>query len=1079
MSGKTLLAGNLAAVPRLAWLEGVVESTLIRLIAADDSSVLQVRTSRDQWVALHGRHDPLRDARRLIETARVPTHDAIVVLVGAAGGHVAEVLLEELHARHVLILEPHALSARTMLARRDWRPALDAGRLTLLVGPAYAGASDAWAGLDGVDDSRVRVIEDAVLAREHEPLVARARDVLERVRFDAAANRKAREDLGACYALQTLTNLPAVLQSPSLQTLAGRATGWPAVIVAAGPSLWRNLEGSGAWRDRVVVIAVDTTVRMALAHGLEPDYIVAVDPTNTNGRHLRGLGALARSWLVAEASIAPAALDVCGERRTFFRVADNIPWPWLVRHGLDLPRLAVWGSVLTAAYSLARHLSCASISLLGADLAFTDGQPYSRGVVFEREWARQRLEGVPLRQAWARQRRKRPVVEVPDVSGGRVLSAPHLLAFRDWLAEQSASDGIAVRNATGRGALIGPGITQINTSELATLPAPSVRFDPAPTGVGDASGQLAARLRTALAHDSRERDGLEAALARVASAEETTATLTNMATRLGATSRRAQVALPEAPLLSAAYPWLDERLVQWCAARAGRTPSWLQPTVGEADAEQRLQQADTLMAWLSRHGTLTDTSSTQTQALPLALPREVRLLIELPWRPDAEAAVLGLQALAAGEARARASLPGRWRTDGRATVVASSGALGPGAHRRQERAARLAAMALRTQLAICRAAERPDPALHVCAAVIDGCVPNASDEAFVVHARMAFPGAQLSVAGTIASTTLLSALEGALMRADATPPQPLTFRWTDGPALHAQVAIRPRRRASTTASLDCRMPCAWLRPRWLTDHGLPPSHAASPSSDGRYAVLTPRGARASVLVDSAGLSTPLREWPVALVAELQGPHWHVALSQEHDGHVCARATNDPTTVIGASITGVPYTAAWADDHRVLVTTSTGLWEWRPGTPARLVVDVPPAAIVDVTRDSVRLDPIPVLDGRHEPRRLSEGWRIDLVDSTVTRQALDAAGQAWGRTQRGDVIAIAHPESNLIRLDADNTSCWLAWHRPRGVVWLDEHLLIWGADGRIALVRDAWSTVTSALTGASPALQLAMHEGRES
>jgi len=29
---------------------------------------------------------------------------------------------------------------------------------------------------------------------------------------------------------------------------------WPAVILAAGPSLWRNLEGSAAWRERVVVI---------------------------------------------------------------------------------------------------------------------------------------------------------------------------------------------------------------------------------------------------------------------------------------------------------------------------------------------------------------------------------------------------------------------------------------------------------------------------------------------------------------------------------------------------------------------------------------------------------------------------------------------------------------------------------------------------------------------------------------------------------------------------------------------------------------------------------------------------------
>jgi hypothetical protein len=1075
VSDETLLR-NLGALPRLAWLAQVVESTLIRVEAGTGRPVLQVRTGRDQWVALHGRHDPLRDARRVLDAAGIVAPDAVVVLIGAAAGHAAEVLLEERRVRHVLILEPHPLAARAMLARRDWRPALDAGRLTLLVGSDYAGASDAWTCLDGVDDGRILVVEDAVTAREHEPLVTRARQVLARIRFDADANSKAREDLGAAYALQTLTNVPAVLQAPSLQTLAGRARGWPVVILAAGPSLWGNLEDHRAWRDRVIVIAVDTSVRTALAHGLEPDYIVAVDPTQVNARHLCGLGTLTRSWLVAEASLAPAALDVCNDRRTFFRVADNVPWPWLVQNDLDLPRLAVWGSVLTAAYSLARHLSCASISLLGADLAFTDGQPYSRGVVFEREWARQRLEGVPIRQAWARQRRKRPVVEVRGVRGDRVISAPHLLAFRDWLVERSANDGIDVRNATGDGALLAPGITQIRAGDLAALPARPAMFDPAPSGVADPFGQAAARLRAALADGSRARHGLEAALARLASAGDVTATLAAVSARLGAPVGGGPRSSPEAQLLSPAYPWLDERLAQWSAARAGQPPSWLLPTGAEVDADERLRRADALTAWLSRQRLLTDERQAPARPLPVTLPREVRWLMELPWHADAEAAVFALQALAAREADTRQSLPGRWRPDGLPASLTPPGSAHAVARRQQERAARLAVMALRTHAAICRAGDERKPDHAVCAAVIDGCAPDASDQALVVRARLSLPGGHVSAAGTIAVPTLFSAIEGALIPMDGLRLQPLTFEWTDGPRLHAQVAIRPRRAARTPAWIGSA-PTAWLRPRWLTGRGLHPCSAAYPGVDGRHAILTPRGAHASMRVDIEGQCTPLPEWPVPLVAELHGPRWHVALSQEHDGHVCARPVDDVERVVGASITGAPYTAAWIDDERLLVTSSTGLWEWTPGSPARHVASVPAAAIVDVSAGHVWIDPIPLLGGRYQPRTFDEGWHVDLADGTIARHALDEAGQAWSRTRRGSVVATAHPDMNVIRWEAGAATCWLAWHRPRGVVWIEDHLLVWGADGRVALVRDAWPLVTHALRSASPALHGSANGGR--
>ena len=49
--------------------------------------------------------------------------------------------------------------------------------------------------------------------------------------------------------------------------------------------------------------------------------------------------------------------------------------------------MRAWGSVLTTAYDLAVKLGCDPIVFIGADLAYTDAQPYCRGTVYEENWA--------------------------------------------------------------------------------------------------------------------------------------------------------------------------------------------------------------------------------------------------------------------------------------------------------------------------------------------------------------------------------------------------------------------------------------------------------------------------------------------------------------------------------------------------------------------------------------------------------------------------------------------------------------------------------------------------------------------
>jgi hypothetical protein len=97
----------------------------------------------------------------------------------------------------------------------------------------------------------------------------------------------------------------------------------------------------------------------------------------------------------------------------------------------------------------------------GADLAFTNGRPYCHGNTYEEDWRRAAEWGTPLSEQWAHQIDTWPRTEQPDVNGDLTRTAPHLVAFRDWLVEQIGREpGVTFVNGTGRGILAGPRISQ-------------------------------------------------------------------------------------------------------------------------------------------------------------------------------------------------------------------------------------------------------------------------------------------------------------------------------------------------------------------------------------------------------------------------------------------------------------------------------------------------------------------------------------------------------------------------------------------------------------------------------------------
>lgn len=403
--------------------------------------------------------DPVAAAEQWLAPARLDDTQ-VLFIVGLADGDALEALDRKGWRGHVIALEPDASAAPECLDRKSVRAWQAAGRLTLLAGPDYPGLDKALAAVPLVTE-KPAIAGNPVVTGTHREASAQAARVIARAWFGARANDEARKKNAGRYLQNTLRNADAIVREGDATALKGLFTGVPALVVGAGPSLDRNVADIARYRNRVVIVAADTSLRPLLSAGIEPDLVVATDPTETNARHLNDLPVCPRTHLVAEGSVDAESLPHFEGRTFFFRIADHHPWPWLRQAGHDRGHLRAWGSVLTTAFDLALTMGCEPVVFAGADLAFTDGRPYARGTTYEEVWRRAEMWGQPIEDCWSAAVAGWPATYEFAVTGQVVRTAPHLRSFRDWIAAESEkAAGRTIINGTGGGILAGPGIGQ-------------------------------------------------------------------------------------------------------------------------------------------------------------------------------------------------------------------------------------------------------------------------------------------------------------------------------------------------------------------------------------------------------------------------------------------------------------------------------------------------------------------------------------------------------------------------------------------------------------------------------------------
>jgi hypothetical protein len=234
-----------------------------------------------------------------------------------------------------------------------------------------------------------------------------------------------------------LKNLPIIKYTHRIEDINNNYDGRPALIVSAGPSLLKQLPILEKYQRLFTIIAATATYPNLKKFGIEPDYLIALDPENkvvwgddTTSKLILDIGCDPETvWSIPEKTI------LC----THHPLIKDL----LKKLGFDIDLLPTGGSVATSAFSLAKMIGSNPIIMIGQDLAYKNGDKRVEGYAFS---STENSLSTPLKSTF----------KVAAFGGhGEVETDSALLMFKNWFEKEFInSPHLNIINCTEGGAEI-------------------------------------------------------------------------------------------------------------------------------------------------------------------------------------------------------------------------------------------------------------------------------------------------------------------------------------------------------------------------------------------------------------------------------------------------------------------------------------------------------------------------------------------------------------------------------------------------------------------------------------------------
>lgn len=420
---------------------------------------LMVRTSRGEDVLYHSRHDPRREAIRWAESPDI-RESSRMILFGLGFGYHALALLMARPRDYLCIVEPRMDVLRAAMEWVDLRPILNQPSVLLLCGEPPENLYRAILSRMGeflstgfdffILPPAARACPDELLQVQRE---------MDRVKEAYDGMLRHIETTGLRTQEHLFRNIPAMYRAYPPSVLKNRAMGCPALIVAAGPSLNKNIDQIVSAAGHAAIFSVDTSLRLLRARGIEPHFVVTKDASDLNERHFEGIEYLGKTLFVFDPQVSPRLTGKYQGPSIFLPHRCRCLHRYLQgRHLTDDDMLPFSQTVALAAFHLAHLMGCSPIIFVGLDLAFPRGagSSHAAGTALEAEVSYTASGEMVYRrpEGGDAYREQVEMVRTPGVDGGMVPTSPIFYECIRYLEGLIAETGVHCVDATEGGARI-------------------------------------------------------------------------------------------------------------------------------------------------------------------------------------------------------------------------------------------------------------------------------------------------------------------------------------------------------------------------------------------------------------------------------------------------------------------------------------------------------------------------------------------------------------------------------------------------------------------------------------------------
>lgn len=213
-----------------------------------------------------------------------------IVIVGFGDGSLIEALWEKYHPRNLVVIDKNVNTLSNAMATQDLTNILGHPHIFLCIADNPKSLED---DLEYVKTSLAAhgfsLLHNPQSSSEGDDYYKQVQHSLKQLIEHESFNLRARLQRGPLVQRNLIANFPHALNAHPLDNVKNLFAQQPAIIVAAGPSLDKNVHHLLEVNDSAVIICVDTALNTLQHFGIQPHMVVTTDPSPENAHHFEGL----------------------------------------------------------------------------------------------------------------------------------------------------------------------------------------------------------------------------------------------------------------------------------------------------------------------------------------------------------------------------------------------------------------------------------------------------------------------------------------------------------------------------------------------------------------------------------------------------------------------------------------------------------------------------------------------------------------------------------------------------------------------------------------------------------------------